>query len=203
MREVSSLPIGEEPEVGQVYLVKCLDLREINLPDTTNERMHTFRDNQHHLTSLPIIGNVHTDPEFPGAGGELPHIHMDIRFLTRWEFKTLWGMSPEMARDSYSPSFPILPNNSGVELPTPHLHPKTCNYKIGDYRRLQLAGHKYYSKFEDEMEKHTLNLNKPICPHHGTNLSGQPIRNGSITCPTHGLNFCAKTGALKRKTDRF
>ncbi|MEI9995116.1 MAG: Rieske 2Fe-2S domain-containing protein [Rhizomicrobium sp.] len=35
-----------------------------------------------------------------------------------------------------------------------------------------------------------------ICPHRGTHLGSVPAnRDGTVTCPLHGLKFCARTGA--------
>ena len=39
-----------------------------------------------------------------------------------------------------------------------------------------------------------LDLNKMVCPHRGADLSGIEPEDGLITCPLHGLRFCAKTG---------
>lgn len=196
MLDVTTLPIGEEPEPGESYLVPCVDLRDIDIPSDAG--FEPFKTYQATLDPLPIIGHIHRDPEFRGAGGEDPHIHIDMRFLTDWEFERLWKKPEYHFNNSYHPTFPILPDV--LHLPKPHLHPKQCRRRLADFRRMQIGYDGDYAKFEDEMEKHTIKLDHPVCPHHGTPLAGQPVRDGVITCPTHGATWCAKTGCLVRKT---
>ncbi len=40
----------------------------------------------------------------------------------------------------------------------------------------------------------TLNLRRTVCPHRGADLSGIEPVDGVITCPLHGMQFCARTG---------
>ena len=39
-----------------------------------------------------------------------------------------------------------------------------------------------------------IDINSPVCPHRGADLNGVPVVDGTITCPLHGIIFCAKTG---------
>jgi nitrite reductase/ring-hydroxylating ferredoxin subunit len=77
-----------------------------------------------------------------------------------------------------------------------------CYRVTPDHAETRLAGD-HYAILEAEMEKHTLKLDKPICPHQGTPLGGIKPKDGIIHCPLHGLGFCSKTGKLVRKTKAF
>jgi hypothetical protein len=197
MLPLSDLAVGEEPVVGEVYLVPCVDLSQTYIPEQISR---SFREHQAKMVAIPVIGTVHTDAEFSGnAAGQHPHIHADVRFLSAWEIQNIWGSDFEAANSEGAAGFPVIPHKWGLVVPKPHLHPKMCERRIADHRRLSQGTSDEYDEFQDRMAKHTLNLEKPICPHHGTPLNGQPIRDGVITCPLHGATFCARTGRYVRK----
>lgn len=41
-----------------------------------------------------------------------------------------------------------------------------------------------------------------ICPHRGASLRGQPVHEGVVVCPLHGLRWCVETGRLVRWNDQ-
>lgn len=196
MLQVTDLPMGQEPEVGQVYLVPC-----VNLAVVPQHELHTvFHKHQDKLVALPVLGYNHSDPEFRTSGGELPHYHLDIRFVTDFEFEEVWQSSAKRANSTSPINFPIIPTITMMETPTTFLHPKLCFRQLSDFRTMFIGLGYDYSDFEDKMEKHTLNLENPVCPHHGTSLKGQCVRDGVVTCPLHGSTWCATTGKYVRKT---
>lgn len=194
MLHVTDLAVGQEPEVGGVYLVPCLDLsRSITF------MIDVFERHKKKMVAIPVLGHAHRDPEFTGAGGEELHIHVDMRFLTDWEFTEIWNTQPSYSNSDQGVNFPIVPLASLSNVPKPHQHPKMCYRKLADFRGVRLGFLHEYDKFQSEMERHTLDLENPVCPHHGTILKGQPVREGVLTCPLHGSTWCAKTGKYKQK----
>jgi hypothetical protein len=195
--KLSDLKMGEEPSVGEVYLTPCLDLtgcthQELPWP--------SFQSYQKAMHAIPVLGNHHQDPEFRFAGGEKSHYHVDMRFLEELEFKFLWNTTSNYANNNEHVSFPIVPIHFMKNPPKPSLQAKVCFRTLADFSDIRLGQGDDYSDFEDDMEKHTLNLENPVCGHHGTSLKGMCVKNGIVTCPLHGARWSATTGKYVRKT---
>lgn len=173
---VNIATLDHEPIIGQAYLANAI---------------------KHQDLWHPIIGNLHTDPEFTGQqAATIKHYHVDMRLLDDklWKF---WGMNDNKFLNSpygFFPAVGIL-NESLTEKDE---RPFVCQRSFPDYRKVHLHTNGMQdveSKFKD----HIIKLDKPICPHHGAPLGNVPIRDGVLTCPLHGLNWCSKTGKLLPK----
>lgn len=149
MRKVSDLGFGEEPIIGQVYLVPCMDISKLDFPGLFP--FHPIRTARFRLTHVPVIGHPHEDPEFPGAGGEKRHIHIDVRFANR-KLLDAWDI-PEHSFKSSMPYNPIVPNAGDAPYPQTHLHPLFCRRQTPNHAGTVLSGD-HYTLFEDKMEGH-------------------------------------------------
>jgi hypothetical protein len=203
MRAISELAFGEEPVVGRPYLVPCVDLSIYSTQDWDYCGFRlAFRLRM--LTRIPVIGHSHKDPEFPGAGGEKQHIHLDVRFMNEMELE-VWDITKRtLTNDNFNgfPTIPIVPSFADERSLTPTLKSRYCKRLMPNYREAAFTG-EYYQAFEDRFESSKIKLDKPICPHQGTPLGGISAVDGIVSCPTHGLGFCAKSGAMVRKTKRL
>jgi hypothetical protein len=162
-----------------------------------------FHDAPEIMDYVPVLGKLHTDDELFTASNpnaKIPHIHIDFRFL-KPEHLSHWGKEEDY-HASYG-RFPVV----GFLDPKKYGHPEIemkemkCIRNFPDYRE----AHKHspgYDEIEAKCEKKTLNLKKPVCPHHGTDLSTVQAKDGVITCPLHGLNWCGQTGKLIKKSVR-
>ena len=160
----------------------------------------------------PVIGPAHDDAEI--IGFEPKHWHVDFRFLDgpdreRTRFATL---IPEVFVTPISRVIPDLPG----EIDCPH-HDHTQNWvDVDDLPHEGIPQESYFRVLESRYRAeypvyppmipwlgdleaayrdHRL---KPglICPHRGAGLSGIEPVDGIITCPLHGLDWCAETGRL-------
>lgn len=197
MIALTDLKVGQEPEVGKNYLVPCLNISKIKISDGL---AYQFKDFLKDMVALPVIGNSHKDPEFRNAGGKEQHWHLDIRFMTEADFKA-WNIPVNNGLIGRF-NFPILPMNEIKEQVTTFLRPKTCYRQLCDVSPIRIGEGYDYHNFENEMEKHTIDLENPVCAHHGTSLKSQCVRNGKVTCPLHGAVWDVVTGKFVRKTYR-
>lgn len=198
MRPISELAFGEEAVIGETYLVPCMNLVGLTYaqPHSANSE---YLKHAHLLTEVPVIGTAHTDPEFPGCGGETMHVHVDTRFMTATHLAA-WRLSEYSFLDSAKmPSIPIVPTTADNKYPSTFLHAMVCKRPTPNHAETTLCG-PGYEEFEDSIEGAVLKLDHPVCPHQGTPLNGIAAINGRIHCPTHGLGFCAASGKMIRKT---
>lgn len=149
----------------------------------------------------PILGELHADPDITTKIGR--HLHIDWRFpgaarvertLRAWTFDdALWRLT-----------FLTLHKGPGLPMAFRHELPR----KTGIRRIVKICRRPFPVFGEDEQEelgekfetwaatqRHLcLDLSTMICPHKGIPLGGVPVVDGVITCPGHGLSFCATTG---------
>lgn len=153
------------------------------------------------VADWPIIGPRHADVEF--FNFRSLHYHVDHRFLTnrqvafldrRHRYSISYGSG--LAAAYGNPLAQRDPNDFNQDLP----HPKPivrrllCRrewvpYPHGNQRAVQELRAAFADKHLIQTpEGHT-------CPHRGVSLATiEPDENGVITCPLHGLRWCAKTG---------
>ena len=173
----------------------------------------------------PVIGPAHSDSEI--IRYKPVHWHVDFRFLNKTDRVSLvstitspvWGhplhdvfavpiswVSPEgitiacqdQAHDH------ILGEVAVGDLPHEGIPPESYMRTI---RRKFVAHYPTYpptvrwlGRLRDAYQGCRL---KPgmVCPHKGADLTGIKPEDGIITCPLHGLEWCAKTGELVRTTN--
>ncbi len=123
---------------------------------------------------VPVIGHLHNDP-----GQEAPHYHIDLRYAEPWmtaRFGSRIPVTPEIQSEVWLFKMRMDATDSDyIGTTNPDLVQKSeisCDHLI--------KGH--------------------ICPHRGFDLSTVEPVDGVLTCPLHGLQFCAKTKKLLNKT---
>ena len=162
----------------------------------------------HDVAWLPVIGNVHSDPEHVKA--DFQHLHVDFRFLDQ-------QTKDQLDRD-FAESNNILCLNKIYSLPISYVLPEGRELTIPlddtqladieteswlSVRNLPYQGE--YPPYPHHIVHWTKSLgqayadqsliNGNVCPHQGTDLSGiTPGPDGIITCPLHGLRWHARTG---------
>jgi hypothetical protein len=131
----------------------------------------------------PVLVPGHYDPLIDDT---VPyHYHIDYRFCTYEQVR-------HMKRAFDSKSLDIIASTS-VTIPTntnwPRYKPLKC------LRQFEEATG-YFTKLHPAFvgTKLIKSENGWVCPHQMTNLAVVPIIDGTITCPVHGLRWCAKTG---------
>lgn len=127
------------------------------------------------VEAIPIIGHLHNDP-----GQEAPHYHIDYRYAEEWMLK------------KFGPRIPVPPEISDeVWVSESDMEPTRLDGYIG-------------TTHPDLVQKSEISCNHlikgHICPHRGFDLSTVEPVDGVLTCPLHGLQFCAKTKKLLNKT---
>lgn len=134
----------------------------------------------------PIMGTKHDDAEhlnFPHL-----HYHFDWRFIAP-------KMSIYRRSETLQLNFGLILHYIGRELPAPIYRRRRCQRPmplntIFSMVPTGMALHRAWAGKDAHRDAHGL-----ICPHRGTALGSiTPQPDGSITCPLHGLKFCATTG---------
>jgi hypothetical protein len=162
-------------KVGKWYEVECVQCN--------------FRDTGDTLF-LPLMGSIHSDDEDVNNTERLtnvPHLHLDMRFLNKRELK-LMGFKPW--------NFGACFAEAGQKMLT-RWERRRClrQWAIGVPENNERR-----QRFEQRYSKFTLDLKNPVCPHQKFNLStvrpiiidGRPV----LICPGHQLGWCAQTGKL-------
>lgn len=183
----------EPPIVGEFYLVPTVFYRFGSDNWKAGERV--LQKQRHY----PVMGTRHEDADHLGFPDL--HYHMDWRFVptsalrnakvyARWAYgdQTIFGI-PLSRTDE--------PEHGSVTY-----RRMKCKRVPPINIAFSRAGH-YGSPSNGQM-LHRAWFGKPaapgphgwVCPHRGTVLGSIPVEeDGTITCPLHGLKFCAKTGA--------
>ncbi|BAI71498.1 hypothetical protein AZL_008600 [Azospirillum sp. B510] len=141
----------------------------------------------------PVLGPKHTDAEHFGFPWE--HYHIDTRFWSGAMQRTFGAKKTEI-RPGMATNYPLCTIDFGLTrraVPHPPI----------EYRRLrcvaatityQFAGLEPVLSLRRHMGEAAMvdTDHGPICPHRGFRLGSVPA-DGIITCPLHGLRFCAKS----------
>lgn len=165
------------PVVGKRYLVPCVHYIWLG-----------------RRSWWPTIGPKHEDTEilnFPWR-----HYHVDGRFLTQYQRQIA-------DRYSYNRDWQYqvsgCPLSYGAEEPpdTVTYRPLTCTSQAVDYP-FETAQADWRPKLVEAYDHQRLRRDANgvwICPHRGAPLGSiKPDECGVITCPLHGLRWCAATG---------
>ena len=161
-----------------------------------------------YITWVPVIGPIHDDRKHIGAAFQ--HLHVDYRFLRpeiRNALERELHRSPECSNRVFStPVSDVSPLglDDPISLDAPHLADVPIAAWLVTRPRVY---HGPYPDYPHDATPWTEALHQAYagqslidgttCPHQGTNLSGfVPDALGVITCPLHGLQWCAKTGKI-------
>ena len=185
--------LTEPPTPGRFYLVPTVEMPWMD-----------------RLDIYPVIGPWHQDRDF----FDFPfyHIHVDGRFLTlkqRYELESeLIGRSG-IANPSASAIYfswidlcqahplhwPAVAGKPRREDPPPIVYRRrkcqqaSLDYRHHDKRSIQNLATAYAGSRLVE------GAHGWVCPHRGAHLGSiEPDGDGVVTCPLHGLRFCAKAG---------
>lgn len=168
----------EPPFVGRFYLV----------PGAT----HIFL---YRAGWYPVIGAKHEDAEhikFPHQ-----HYHPDWRFMPEWSWEQSTDIGVQRAFGSPLCHRPIPWSDMNEVAPFGPL-----TYRRRKCKRIPPVN-TIFAEQKNGRALHDAWLGKDahrgpfglICPHRGTALGTMPINeDGTVTCPLHGLKFCARTG---------
>ena len=163
---------------------------------------------------LPILGPVHSDPEHIRA--EFQHVHVDYRFLNTEIREYLARLVRKLPDDFLHKRIYSTP----ISFVTPHGYEKPV--ALDEIHRLEIDPKSWMSirprkyqgpyppyPYENVAWLHDLSeayaertlINGHICPHRGADLTGiVPDDDGVVTCPLHGLRWCARTGQIVADT---
>lgn len=162
---------------------------------------------------LPVIGTIHDDRKHIGAAFQ--HLHVDYRFL-RSEIRTALDHKPHSSPKRLNRVFstpvsnvwPLGLDDHPISLDDPQLADVPIATWLVTRPRVY---HGPYPDYPHDIAPWTKAMNQAYagqslidgttCPHQGTDLSGfAPNAQGVITCPLHGLQWCAKTGKIVHPT---
>ena len=160
---------------------------------------------------MPVVGTVHDDAEHIRA--DFQHIHVDYRFLCQRDHRRLLHRTG--VDDDHSGVNPVFILPISVVVPADTEQPITIEEAIrsnhstekwlGVRRRPYLGPYPEYPQGERIWWHSALTaayadrqlIDGHICPHQGTDLAGiVPDHAGVVTCPLHGLRWCARTGRI-------
>lgn len=144
----------------------------------------------------PVMGTRHED----GAvlGFHEWHYHIDPRFIAQRTYARLHNAYRQSAEVTLAAA-PLMegsrsPNPSG--LPKPVWRLRLCQRDRRD-RRWMLAYGSFF-RLQDALAAARLRPGL-VCPHKGYCLKGEPVVDGEVTCPLHGLVWSVETGRLVRQ----
>lgn len=146
---------------------------------------------------FPVMGTKHEDREHIGFAHD--HYHPDWRFMPGWAWESAQRPKGSLHGPQRAFGWPLCstdPINGGI-LPFGEVEYRRRLCKrivpVNTIFTTQPGGvalHRAWAGKDAKRGAHGL-----ICPHRGTVLGSVPENaDGSITCPLHGLKFCAKTG---------
>lgn len=180
------MEIDGEAEVGRYYMVPTVDAE-----------WHSFK------RPWAVLLPKHTDKEIIGFPAE--HYHLDLRFFPtdrwrhadRWHHRTpetliagtpLHGERIEGWREDavHAPiDAPVVWRRQLCKRKMPIVRWPYAERPIPHWR----------GALEEAYKGDRLRPGL-ICPHKGVCLKGQPVRDGVVECPAHGLRWNVETGAL-------
>jgi hypothetical protein len=141
---------------------------------------------------IPVITPGHVDPEL---GVEIEHFHFDFRFIGKALWKIVANRRPPGSAGSLGYLYSAEWADEG---PTEQV--KRCLWEAVTFPHGRSAGSPT-NVLEPRYADQILKPNCLICPHRGTYLGDQPVRNGARICPAHGLAWCAETGRMIPRAD--
>lgn len=153
------------------------------------------------LDIWPVIGPWHEDREM--FGFEPYHVHLDVRFLTKAQqcFIERWITHVERDWVAEAQAMPLhWPQVSTDDGLVSFEEPPEIVYRR---KKCQASGYAYRHRGKSAIVRLTESMQgarlgpKQICPHRDLPLGSiAHDSDGVITCPGHGLRWCAESGRL-------
>jgi len=156
-----------EPVVGQYYYLWCA-----KMVGTAG-----------HVIHVPIINNLHADPEIGKITEE--HYHVDGRFV---DYYSTWLMSVKEGKTNavVTPSYKAEDGYNFQKLVIRKLKCKGLDTGVKPPKYAK----KYWNWYKKQVGKEVKNNR---CPHRGENML---IKENTLVCPLHGLTACKKTNKI-------
>ena len=162
------------------------------------------------LKWIPVVGTVHDDAEHIMA--DFLHIHVDFRFLCQRDRQRLLHQTLDEDDSGINPVF-IVPISevvpADIEKPITIAEAIRNDHPTEEWLSIRmrpyLGPYPTYPRDERIWWHAALTaayagsqlIDGRICPHQGTDLAGiPPDDDGTVTCPLHGLRWCARTGQI-------
>lgn len=129
----------------------------------------------------PVIGPRHNDKDIIGFKPE--HYHLDVRFVPQRV------IAATFRADIYLDFF----KGPLHEVSSPLVNRRRrLKRQMPEYPMVKMRWHE---DLETCFRAHVLGK-RMLCPHRGVPLKGQPVRDGIVTCPAHGLQWNVASGRL-------
>src|ERR1044072_14938 len=165
--------LTSEPETGKFYLATCVPLYVLGVRGGW----------------WPVLLPSHRDPELQA---DYEHFHYDWRFVSKSHYESvlkLEGRNEAAHVFTAVAAVSIGPEITWRRLKCKRVPPPfpTHNASGPPNRLVRILEPKYQGR----------RLGACLtCPHKGISLKGQPVRDGKVVCPGHGLCFDVKSGKL-------
>lgn len=142
------------------------------------------------LRAWPVMGMKHDDKEH--LNFRYLHFHFDWRFMPNEMFARIADCSVDPIAKRI---FGSVLHHIGIELPEMIYRRRLCRREMPlntIFAEVPTGRALHDAWFGKDARRGPHGL---ICPHRGTNLGTiAPDAEGNVTCPLHGLKFCAATG---------
>lgn len=142
----------------------------------------------------PVLGSAHTDEEI--IGFKPLHYHIDWRFCDEQAWRWLKGPEWRWRPNPWNVfGIPLHMNHLGKQIEPGHANYETRVSRLRCKRELPAYPH-YIAHWQRKLEQHHAAdcLRRGVCPHRGYDLSREPVVDGVVTCPLHGLRWDVSTG---------
>lgn len=176
-------PATKPYEVGKFYAVQCVHgafYREIGW--------------------WPVMGEAHRDIEivnFPWL-----HYHIDWRFVNERTYRRYVSLDPRgEAAGAFATPLMLMPEDDKPFSRVRRMEDAASEIRARPQRlkcKRQLPSYPHgaapwMARLSEHYEGACLKRN--VCPHRGYDLSREPVVDGVVTCPLHGLRWNVETGA--------
>lgn len=170
------------PVVGRTYLARCVFVPE---------RIGASRRG----LWWPVHGAAHTDAEI-GTPGK--HYHLAMPLLGVHQAESLAEHDPMGIDLAWGYAMPVFVAGTstasgetvGNAFTAERVFPRRCRRPWPEYPAVAAQA---ITATLERLYPQAL-PSSMRCPHRGINLAAVPARDGVITCPGHGLSWCAATG---------
>lgn len=161
--------LNKPPVVGKYYLVPCVDIHE---------------------ELIPIRLPIHDDAEYLRVPQR--HVHYDFRFLSKTWLDSLEDNIAYYFKADQKETYYSSIHSIGI---TPDIiyKKKLCKRLPNSFPDWIFNINRKFQEFEKAFLGCKLKPNL-VCPHKGISLKSEPIKDGIVVCPGHGLAFDISTG---------
>lgn len=206
-----ALPLDQPPVIGKTYLVPCVR--------TSWPMSDKAPGSDREARWIPIIGHPHRDDD--AVDYPTLHWHADHRFV---DFSQLRQSTIVDRHYRHFDNTPYDLTMAAFQAPIPGILPEPLpgeperHHTLPQIAELQIEQSRYYrimalecrqeipayahengswlSELTEQFRNRTL-IDGRYCPHRSQDLATvEPDHDGIVTCPLHGLRWCARTGAI-------